>query len=129
MFFTSSREEALGKSLNEKTGQRFTDIFVIKKKSDKGKSRKTSSKSSVVPPEWDETTLTNINDGLKDIVNLKNSDEGVISFNKRGNKMLFTRAVFEKNKYQGRRIYSTTCLLYTSPSPRDKRQSRMPSSA
>ena len=29
------------------------------------------------------------------------------------------------------RIYSDdgTCLLYTSPSPRDKRQSRMPSSA
>ena len=26
-------------------------------------------------------------------------------------------------------IYSPTCLLYTSPSPRDKRQSRMPSSA
>ena len=25
--------------------------------------------------------------------------------------------------------YTTTCLLYTSPSPRDKRQSRMPSSA
>ena len=25
--------------------------------------------------------------------------------------------------------YSMTCLLYTSPSPRDKRQSRMPSSA
>ena len=24
---------------------------------------------------------------------------------------------------------SVTCLLYTSPSPRDKRQSRMPSSA
>ena len=24
---------------------------------------------------------------------------------------------------------STICLLYTSPSPRDKRQSRMPSSA
>ena len=24
---------------------------------------------------------------------------------------------------------STSCLLYTSPSPRDKRQSRMPSSA
>ena len=31
---------------------------------------------------------------------------------------------------QGRPIDSnTTCLLYTSPSPRDKRQSRMPSSA
>ena len=26
-------------------------------------------------------------------------------------------------------IYKRTCLLYTSPSPRDKRQSRMPSSA
>ena len=26
-------------------------------------------------------------------------------------------------------ILSMTCLLYTSPSPRDKRQSRMPSSA
>ena len=25
--------------------------------------------------------------------------------------------------------YYATCLLYTSPSPRDKRQSRMPSSA
>ena len=26
-------------------------------------------------------------------------------------------------------IQDVTCLLYTSPSPRDKRQSRMPSSA
>ena len=26
-------------------------------------------------------------------------------------------------------VYYTDCLLYTSPSPRDKRQSRMPSSA
>ena len=29
----------------------------------------------------------------------------------------------------GGRALTTTCLLYTSPSPRDKRQSRMPSSA
>ena len=27
------------------------------------------------------------------------------------------------------KVYTGTCLLYTSPSPRDKRQSRMPSSA
>ena len=27
------------------------------------------------------------------------------------------------------RVYFRDCLLYTSPSPRDKRQSRMPSSA
>ena len=31
------------------------------------------------------------------------------------------------DKVGGQCIY--TCLLYTSPSPRDKRQSRMPSSA
>ena len=30
--------------------------------------------------------------------------------------------------FQGRKV-RTICLLYTSPSPRDKRQSRMPSSA
>ena len=29
----------------------------------------------------------------------------------------------------GIRVLSFSCLLYTSPSPRDKRQSRMPSSA
>ena len=29
----------------------------------------------------------------------------------------------------GQGILSQICLLYTSPSPRDKRQSRMPSSA
>ena len=29
----------------------------------------------------------------------------------------------------GKPLYYITCLLYTSPSPRDKRQSRMPSSA
>ena len=29
----------------------------------------------------------------------------------------------------GKRLRPVTCLLYTSPSPRDKRQSRMPSSA
>ena len=31
--------------------------------------------------------------------------------------------------YLGRLTTEKTCLLYTSPSPRDKRQSRMPSSA
>ena len=34
------------------------------------------------------------------------------------------------DKFEYRRGYKfSTCLLYTSPSPRDKRQSRMPSSA
>ena len=32
-------------------------------------------------------------------------------------------------KYDPQWFHSDPCLLYTSPSPRDKRQSRMPSSA
>ena len=32
-------------------------------------------------------------------------------------------------KQQGLKVFYYICLLYTSPSPRDKRQSRMPSSA
>ena len=31
--------------------------------------------------------------------------------------------------YRTVRLFTEACLLYTSPSPRDKRQSRMPSSA
>ena len=34
-----------------------------------------------------------------------------------------------RNEYVVKEVISYTCLLYTSPSPRDKRQSRMPSSA
>ena len=43
---------------------------------------------------------------------------------------LIHRAVLRQlaNKRQGT-ASTLTCLLYTSPSPRDKRQSRMPSSA
>ena len=45
----------------------------------------------------------------------------------------FTLELKINNSYEGIRSfisnYYTYCLLYTSPSPRDKRQSRMPSSA
>ena len=36
---------------------------------------------------------------------------------------------YRMNKMKGIEEAKMTCLLYTSPSPRDKRQSRMPSSA
>ena len=36
---------------------------------------------------------------------------------------------FEVTNYESLSGHVDTCLLYTSPSPRDKRQSRMPSSA
>ena len=50
---------------------------------------------------------------------------------------LFCRGIGEATDVVGKEMYSfqdrgdrsCTCLLYTSPSPRDKRQSRMPSSA
>ena len=37
--------------------------------------------------------------------------------------------VFDRWKKDNKDIDGDICLLYTSPSPRDKRQSRMPSSA
>ena len=45
--------------------------------------------------------------------------------------VLKQRLLEEKKKEKVKRtiILSSVCLLYTSPSPRDKRQSRMPSSA
>ena len=45
------------------------------------------------------------------------------------------QSILDKYKFDvlfnlsGNKINLNTCLLYTSPSPRDKRQSRMPSSA
>ena len=44
----------------------------------------------------------------------------------------FREAICEAMSEEMRRdetVYLMGCLLYTSPSPRDKRQSRMPSSA
>ena len=37
--------------------------------------------------------------------------------------------LYNKQRFKEKATMRKTCLLYTSPSPRDKRQSRMPSSA
>ena len=42
---------------------------------------------------------------------------------------LLAEAGTDKSKALTATIWLCSCLLYTSPSPRDKRQSRMPSSA
>ena len=42
---------------------------------------------------------------------------------------IMINGAFGYDEAVGYTLYYTTCLLYTSPSPRDKRQSRMPSSA
>ena len=107
-YFTSSRDGALGKNLNHQTGQPFSDIFRLKGFSKKDKARKKNTSNILNPDDkWDVESITNTKDGLEEVaVNLKNSEEGVISFDGRGNKMYFTRALFSKNKYQGRRIFS-----------------------
>ena len=43
-----------------------------------------------------------------------------------GDRLISTAIGFSEIKDD---LVTVTCLLYTSPSPRDKRQSRMPSSA
>ena len=42
---------------------------------------------------------------------------------------IFQQEIINELNQHGHPISPGTCLLYTSPSPRDKRQSRMPSSA
>ena len=37
--------------------------------------------------------------------------------------------VIDHKEYQSRDLFDNDCLLYTSPSPRDRQKSRMPSSA
>ena len=45
-----------------------------------------------------------------------------------GGTIALAAAIAQPNRFERLQLIST-CLLYTSPSPRDKRQSRMPSSA
>ena len=57
-------------------------------------------------------------------------EERLIDF--AANVILFTNYVeknYAGNHLTGQIIRSSTCLLYTSPSPRDRTRSRMPSSA
>ena len=54
-------------------------------------------------------------------------DENHIIINK--NKILFGQETDLNNIHWNKYGVDYVCLLYTSPSPRDKRQSRMPSSA
>ncbi|MAQ47568.1 MAG: hypothetical protein CMD27_01650 [Flavobacteriales bacterium] len=116
LFFTSSREGVLGKNQNHQTGQPFSDIFMVcERVEDRKNKRKKKPSSEIAPPEWDiegnnfdgeGIPLTNLQNGLEGLVNLKNSEEGVVAFNSKGNKMYFTRATFAKNQYQGRKIFS-----------------------
>ena len=54
----------------------------------------------------------------------------ILNINDHGFKVVAYNRTFEKTQqFIDGPAKDTNCLLYTSPSPRDKRQSRMPSSA
>ena len=59
------------------------------------------------------------------------SPEQILTKNLDPSFQLTAKLVKGENQFQNRKFGKSlkTCLLYTSPSPRDKRQSRMPSSA
>ena len=110
LFFTSSREEAVGKAKNEQTNQDFSDIFVSILNEDKKKKKKKKDPKNHMP-DWGGPTNGFDKDfdgetyGLEEL-NQKDSEEGVISFSKGAKKMYFTKAIYKKNQYNGRRIYS-----------------------
>ena len=62
---------------------------------------------------------------LQCINNLKNITLAILNYES-ANQEYPPAATYDAN---GAPLHSWRCLLYTSPSPRDKRQSRMPSSA
>ena len=111
LYFTSSREEAVGKTKNEQTNQDFSDIFVAVLKEAPKKSKKKKDPKNHMP-DWDTPTNGFDKDfegetyGIEEL-NKKDSEEGVISFTKGAKKMYFTKAIYQKNQYNGRRIYSS----------------------
>ena len=109
LFFSSSREEAVGKEKSGQTDEDFTDIFVTVLKEEKRNKKKKDPKNHM--PDWDTPTNGFDKDfegdtyGLEEL-NEKKSDEGVVSFTKGGKKMYFTKSFFEKNQEYFKRIYS-----------------------
>ena len=62
-----------------------------------------------------------------DINEPKNTIYGAIGLSKKAHAIIKKIDLTEVKKSEG--VISVVCLLYTSPSPRDRQKSRMPSSA
>ena len=56
-------------------------------------------------------------------------DSELCAFKMSQNLNITRKELEQKNQYKDLDILEDTCLLYTSPSPRDRTRSRMPSSA
>ena len=85
LYFTSSRDGATGSSIDDWTGQNFSDIFMV------NKDRK---------GEWSSPALID-----KDNMVNTEANEGQPSFNDRYNAMYFTRCGFERKQQLGCQIY------------------------
>ena len=57
------------------------------------------------------------------------TDDAVVTVEAPAPASTLTKVASNDTDVQVGEVITYTCLLYTSPSPRDKRQSRMPSSA
>ena len=55
--------------------------------------------------------------------------ESLVKFQNEMSQDYYASGFYLKPELDGAMLSTYSCLLYTSPSPRDKRQSRMPSSA
>ena len=64
-------------------------------------------------------------------IGMLHSKQVILAVNKSLNKIKIKKIILDPVMIAkgGAKLINTPCLLYTSPSPRDKRQSRMPSSA
>ena len=63
------------------------------------------------------------------LMDAKFAESNVVATEKNGALLADLKTKAEEKKEEFAVPFNKACLLYTSPSPRDKRQSRMPSSA
>ena len=63
------------------------------------------------------------------VVDIKNKEIEKFDINFDEDTVINRKAISQVVKWQLSKRRSGTCLLYTSPSPRDRQKSRMPSSA
>ena len=111
----SEKKTGLGRGLTSLLGD---DISVVSELKNEGKNIKIIPVENIKPGPWQARK----NFDLSDLEDLSNSikSKGILS------PILVTQSNDKNDSFYD---LIAGCLLYTSPSPRDKRQSRMPSSA